>query len=633
MHRLWSVLLILSICAAPCAAAYRKRPPSVSAPAYQKRPAPPVQQSPAVRRAPQFYGGYTLSNEQQLANQMLGIGFGLMDRNPNWFEDTRLDLQLLLSPDIDTFYDTNGPLCVTEGLMTGLPREEVAFFIGKEMCETVRHMDAPKETPNDVQTDDDAFFVLLNAGMDAYAPLCGMRHLDAITGSDPNGTARYLNAHPPSEARLSAVKDTLVEVSTGSDYTPWQADRILIPVQYRRQSMADLSGDAQSGQMALAMANGYTKEGNVFLSNTIPDTAQMVRTARMTLGLKRVARAQWDTGEKQQADDPEDLTITVIKGDAVWKPARLLAETAAQKPVILEVNAGSLPDRPYDYEGKHFILVVGFDKEYLICHDPAAGMGNSRYKLSDVKEAMKGIDHPVVYGFTVPPPHDPKAHICKASELLQGSFCLNTRPVPYLPSKLPKKCDVCKAPVEEKTPSKPNVPGWTKVSLSKPNKMPKGRYIVVKPLPRKPDLDPQDTSPEPEYKARDLVIIDENSAHFADASAKPRSVWLKEFVLTKADLANCKTCKLQITYRSAVDKSPWLCINRKKLGTIEEVDSDWTDYTFNVDITTLHVGKNLLDIETAKPHFTESGDECEMREAILLLKKNEEPGPTAAKTP
>lgn len=62
-----------------------------------------------------------------------------------------------------------------------------------------------------------------------------------------------------------------------------------------------------------------------------------------------------------------------------WNLDRLRERINWGQPVVVAVWAGYLPNRGYGWNGGHFVLVVGYDANNIICHDPGTSRGNYKY--------------------------------------------------------------------------------------------------------------------------------------------------------------------------------------------------------------------------------------------------------------
>ena len=59
------------------------------------------------------------------------------------------------------------------------------------------------------------------------------------------------------------------------------------------------------------------------------------------------------------------------------------------QPVVVAVWAGHLPNRGYGWNGGHFVLVVGYDANNIVCHDPGtSGGARKSYSNTSFARAM-----------------------------------------------------------------------------------------------------------------------------------------------------------------------------------------------------------------------------------------------------
>jgi hypothetical protein len=80
-----------------------------------------------------------------------------------------------------------------------------------------------------------------------------------------------------------------------------------------------------------------------------------------------------------------------------WTLQRVRQEIDAGRPVVVAVKAGYLPNRGYKYTGGHFVLVVGYENGYMVCHDPGTSGGAfKRYSNYDFLRAMSYFGGAVV---------------------------------------------------------------------------------------------------------------------------------------------------------------------------------------------------------------------------------------------
>ena len=101
-----------------------------------------------------------------------------------------------------------------------------------------------------------------------------------------------------------------------------------------------------------------------------------------------------------------------------WDLLDVKNQVEAGGPVIVAVKASLLPNRGYPYQGDHFVLVIGFGGEQIICNDPGAKEGERKqYAASDFDQAMKSEGGVVVAGFEKAPPQPKitKAYISPVS--------------------------------------------------------------------------------------------------------------------------------------------------------------------------------------------------------------------------
>ena len=162
-----------------------------------------------------------------------------------------------------------------------------------------------------------------------------------------------------------------------------------LPVKFMSQG----AGNKNCGPVCLVMAARYVLGGNPvqadvdkvnrYLRVTSADdksTDQLVRAARAdkVFGLSFVSSSKW--------------TLDEIK-----------KELLLGGPVIVGVNSSYLPPPPtrhYNYAGGHFVLVVGFTNDSIICHDPGSKQDAFiSYPINNFKKAMITNSAPVVYGF------------------------------------------------------------------------------------------------------------------------------------------------------------------------------------------------------------------------------------------
>jgi len=594
---------------------------------------------------------YDPADEPQTVSALRAVVSKLVRCNGSWLNEAGINVRWLDSREVNAYADKGNTIYATEGLANLFRQDEAVFLIAREIPKiAVGHPKVSDAGPDpQIRADSDALWLLLGAGLDECAPLATMRRLAVLERESPDLVSEYLGVSPSIEDRATAAKDLLFEVGTGSAHdSTSNTARVLIPVHYIRQAPEKLSHDCQSGPMVLEMARAFSagpqevrsthslfETGNaqsvahLLSSADQPTPTDIVTVARMDLHMTHVAKARW-TGGPLTEDDPQDLAISALSSDRVWDRNKLYKELASGRPVVLHVNAQNLTDRTYSYPGQHYILVVGCEGEFLICHDPAAGRGGSRYRISDVETAMRAVEYPVIYGFPIPPPYNPTTSLCAVSNLLPTSNCSKRVNVPLIPSKLPTDtCPICRAP------KKPGVA----IRVGGGQRGRRSWYPRVRPLPvtsvvlsrraipPKRKLIPQSTGPDPVYPPRSLVVVEPSRWSMTDTGAASKSIWFKEFVLTKEDLAACSTAKIQIGYLSAHDKSPTVSINRWKAGTLEGVSASWKDYSLSIDTSCLHAGKNLIDIEIDKPDIYKDTGNCDLREVLLLLKSAQSAAP------
>ena len=72
-----------------------------------------------------------------------------------------------------------------------------------------------------------------------------------------------------------------------------------------------------------------------------------------------------------------------------WNLDRLRQRIDRGQPVVVAVWAGHLPNRGYSYAKGHFVLVVGYDGQNIVCHDPGTRNGAARrYRNQQFMAAM-----------------------------------------------------------------------------------------------------------------------------------------------------------------------------------------------------------------------------------------------------
>uniref|UniRef100_A0A7V3N4C3 Peptidase C39-like domain-containing protein n=1 Tax=candidate division CPR3 bacterium TaxID=2268181 RepID=A0A7V3N4C3_UNCC3 len=355
--------------------------------------------------------------------------------------------------------------------------------------------------------------------------------------------------HPPTHDRAEALKDAYIVAVTGSDYrTSREENEFVLPVDFLDQfSWGRSEHNLNCGPASLVMAACYAKgekpsgekigQVNKFLGippqGAFTNCPQLIKAAKSVFNLK-VSQASWNINQIKEE---------IKKGN----------------PVIAAVTSGYLSNRGYGWTDGHFVVVVGFSDNYLICHDPGTWRGDKKkYDVEEFKKALGAQKNAVIYGF--------------------GKIN-SPQPQPQTPQSQPQ------------TKPKP---------------------------PNPPEVDYPPTGIPP--ARRDKILLEKEPQHLGDDVQNVKMVYLKEFELSKEDLANRKEAVVKLRVKGIPKKDPIISFNRREVGRAVTKAGvwEWFEFSFKPDI--LHEGKNLLDIETFIPDFYETFDDCEFRDVYLILK-------------
>jgi hypothetical protein len=58
-------------------------------------------------------------------------------------------------------------------------------------------------------------------------------------------------------------------------------------------------------------------------------------------------------------------------------------ELDAGRPMVVHVVCSHLSNRGYDYRGGHYVAVIGYDDDHIICNDPATSYNQPKYYSND----------------------------------------------------------------------------------------------------------------------------------------------------------------------------------------------------------------------------------------------------------
>src|SRR3990172_1104778 len=128
-------------------------------------------------------------------------------------------------------------------------------------------------------------------------------------------------------------------------------------------------------------------------------------------------------------------------------------------------------------------------------------------------------------------------------------------------------------------------------------------------------------SPDPQIpnQPRNIIDIQNEQFHLGDNQADSKTIWLKEFALSAADLANRTKAKLSLKVKGTPKKDPIIYINRQKIGYAITQTDEWEDFSFPFDPKILQAGNNLIDIETIIANLWQTFDECEIQNIQLIF--------------
>jgi len=121
-------------------------------------------------------------------------------------------------------------------------------------------------------------------------------------------------------------------------------------------------------------------------------------------------------------------------------------------------------------------------------------------------------------------------------------------------------------------------------------------------------------------KGRDSILLQQNPIHIGDDQAGISTIWSKPFDLTEADLAGRTAAKVVFLLRSTeIRRDPNVYFNRVHVGFAVTESRNWERFEFDVPLSALHPGRNLIDIETIIPDLWRTYDDCEFKNVKLVF--------------
>ena len=118
---------------------------------------------------------------------------------------------------------------------------------------------------------------------------------------------------------------------------------------------------------------------------------------------------------------------------------------------------------------------------------------------------------------------------------------------------------------------------------------------------------------------RGKILLEKGPQHLGDDEADSKTIWLKRFALTAADLANRSKAKISLLVKGTPRKDPIIFINRQEIGRAITQTGEWETFEFPFDVGILQEGNNLIDLETVIANLWQTFDECEFADVYLLL--------------
>jgi len=358
----------------------------------------------ASRKDIQYQFKVTLNHEVNacaIPGGHIYVNQGLLDC-PGLSDD---ELAFVLAHEITHIEKKHGLKQMRKALPLSLAVGEIDSESAKEIASIVLNIyRAGRSRKDEEEADIKGFELLVKAGYDPSAGLSFMRRLETLSKDNPDPFELLFATHPPTHDRAEALKDAYIVAVTGSDYKTSEEENndFVLSVDFLDQfSWGGSKHNLNCGPASLVMAACYAKgekpsgekigQVNQFLGippqGAYTDCPQLVRAAKSVFGLKAI---------------PTSWTIEQIKQEVAKK----------KSPVIAGVTSEYLSNRGYPWKNGHFVVVVGFSKDYLICHDPGTRKGkNKKYNVEEFKKAFGAQKNAVIYGFgkinNPPPPQQP----------------------------------------------------------------------------------------------------------------------------------------------------------------------------------------------------------------------------------
>ncbi|MCE5323327.1 C39 family peptidase [bacterium] len=240
-----------------------------------------------------------------------------------------------------------------------------------------------------------------SAGMAADTITTTLGKTSVNTGSSGAWTTHYAAAAVES----SAVTITLTKTNTGTDsdwmfigeievygsvvVVPPPPVGTLLPVTFLGQHFSDAycsdGGGGSCGPASLAMCAAYTL-GRAPVVDDIKKVWSYIHghpstydysyecgndmTGTSLTQLRNAARG-WPFG----LGNVSYVYISTLQ--TIWN------ELDAGRPMVVHVVCSHLSNRPYDWKGGHYVAVIGYDEDHIICHDPINSYGTQIYYDND----------------------------------------------------------------------------------------------------------------------------------------------------------------------------------------------------------------------------------------------------------
>jgi Zn-dependent protease with chaperone function len=524
------------------------------------------------------------------------------------------------------------PLSVLKGQISSESAQKIADIV-------LNIYMAGRSRKDEQEADLEGFKLLVKAGYDPSAGLSFMRRLETLSKKNPDPFERLFMTHPPTHDRAEALKDAYIVAVTGSDYKestvnkdeelpiadgfdfplgdpndakPFSVSQHFqaVPPEALHQGHLGVDFGCRIGTTIRAVAHGslafYTRDkgddwGNcIILKHKLPSGdivySQYAHLSKFSDKIEKIIQ-----GEKVPIEKGEEIGLSGQKGSGPHLHLEIKKFPENSKPSLGNGYSGkSQPGESVVYKGVTF-------------YDPLKFITNNRILTFKILQTQ-----PQNYSGNVAPESEiniqfnqpvdlstvEKGIKLTASSELTDTLKSGGLPLPIL------------APRWE-------VDGNNLICRNWHNSI----YVFYQ-LKITPELKSViGTSLDKEYTIefstlppRDKILLEKEPQHLGDDVQNVRMVYLKEFKLSKEDLANRKEAVVKLRVKGIPKKDPIISFNRREVGrAVTKADVwEWFEFSFKPDI--LHEGKNLLDIETFIPDFYETFDDCEFADVYLLLK-------------